>query len=84
VAERVDGEGEAVTTPIGYLPTAESLDLSGLDLPAEDLEAILSVDVEAWKAEAEGLSEYYDGFADRLPAALRDQLAALQERLGKG
>jgi phosphoenolpyruvate carboxykinase (GTP) len=42
------------------------------------------VDTEQWKAEAAGLSEYYDSFGDRLPAALRSQLAALQERLSKG
>ena len=41
-------------------------------------------DIEAWKAEAEGLSEYYDGFADRLPGALREQLSALRERLNNG
>jgi phosphoenolpyruvate carboxykinase (GTP) len=84
VAERVEGKGVARETPIGNLPTPEALDLSGLDVPAEDLRALLTIDVEAWKAEAVGLSEYYDSFGDRLPAALRSQLAALQERLSKG
>ena len=31
IFERVDGGGDAVETPIGNLPTAEALDLSGLD-----------------------------------------------------
>jgi phosphoenolpyruvate carboxykinase (GTP) len=84
IAERVDGKGAARQTPIGKLPTPDALDLSGLDLPAEDLAALLEIDVEAWKAEAVGLSEYYESFGDRLPAELRSQLAALQERLNKG
>ena len=46
-------------------------------------DALLSVDVEGWKAEAAGLSEYYDTFGDRLPAELRNQLAALQDRLSR-
>ncbi len=83
IAERVDGQGVAQETPIGYLPTLEALDLSGLDIPAQDLETLLTVDISAWEAEAAGLSEYYDSFGDRLPATLRKQLAALQERLGK-
>ncbi|NLE10447.1 MAG: phosphoenolpyruvate carboxykinase (GTP) [Actinobacteria bacterium] len=81
IFERVEGGGQAVETPIGAMPTPEAIDLSGIDVPAEDLKTLLAVDVEAWKAEAANLSEYYDGFGERLPAALRDQLRALQDRL---
>ncbi|OFW61004.1 MAG: phosphoenolpyruvate carboxykinase [Actinobacteria bacterium RBG_16_64_13] len=84
IFERVEGGGEAVETPIGYLPAPDALDLSGLDLPSEDLSALLAVDIEGWKGEAEGLGTYYDGFGDRLPGALRKQLAALKERLSRG
>jgi phosphoenolpyruvate carboxykinase (GTP) len=45
---------------------------------------LLKVDIEAWKDEATGLAEYYESFGDRLPSALRSQLAALQQRLGNG
>ncbi len=81
ITERVEGKGEAVKTPIGNLPTPEALDLTGLDIAPEDLQTLLTVDCEAWEAEAAGLAEYYEGFGDRLPEALRRQLAALQERL---
>ena len=47
-------------TPIGYLPTPEALDLSGLDVPAESMEELLSVDREGWRQEAAGLAKYYD------------------------
>jgi phosphoenolpyruvate carboxykinase (GTP) len=81
IHERVEGTGRAVKSPIGNLPAPEALDLSGLDVPAEDLNTLLTVDVESWEKETADLSDYYDGFGDRLPHALRRQLEALQERL---
>ena len=84
IFERVDGTAGATETAIGRLPTAEALDLSGLEVPKKDLEQLLTVDVESWRSEAAGLEEYYQEFGDRLPAVLREQLAALQERLAKG
>jgi phosphoenolpyruvate carboxykinase (GTP) len=81
IFDRCNGEGGAVETPIGYLPAPGALDLSGLDIPAADLEQLLSVDVDGWRAEAAGLAEYYESFGDRLPEALHRQLARLQERL---
>jgi phosphoenolpyruvate carboxykinase (GTP) len=71
-----------VKTAIGNLPAPGALDLRGLDLPEADLRALLTVDLEGWQEEAAGLSSYFGEFGDRLPAALRSQLGALQERLG--
>ncbi len=42
IFERVEGGGEAVETPIGYLPTPEALDLSGLDASCGDLKDLLT------------------------------------------
>jgi phosphoenolpyruvate carboxykinase (GTP) len=82
IFERVEGKGEAVETPIGYLPAPDALDLSGLDVPEKNMQELLSVDRAGWRQEADGLSKYYDEFGGRLPAELRKQLAALKERLG--
>jgi len=81
VCERVEGTGKAVTTPIGYLPRPEALDTAGLDVTAADLEALLAVDVERWKAEAEDIGVNYATYGDRLPDALLDQLDQLRARL---
>jgi len=81
IFERVEGTREAVDTPIGRLPSADAIDLSGSDVPRADLERILAVDVEAWTKEAEAIGTYYDTFGDRLPSTLRDQLGALRARL---
>ncbi len=84
IFERVEGGGTAVETAIGYLPTAEALDLNGLDLPQEDLDALLTIDIESWREEAAGLSNYFAEFGGRLPKGLRSQLEALRERLRGG
>ncbi|GIG58394.1 phosphoenolpyruvate carboxykinase [GTP] [Longispora fulva] len=82
VVERLEGKAEAVETPIGYVPTADSLDVSGLDISAADLEAALKVDVEEWKAEIPQIQEWFDKFGDKLPAVLGAELDTLKARLG--
>jgi phosphoenolpyruvate carboxykinase (GTP) len=81
IFERVEGKGKAVTTPIGNLPTADALDLTGLDVSADDMQALLTVDLEGWKDEIRGLEEFYGRFGDRLPEALQRQLRAVEKRL---
>ena len=81
VFNRVAGEAEAVDTPIGFLPTLDSLDVSGVDVSADDLAARLKVDVEEWRREVPGIREYFAIFGDRLPAALHEQVDLLEERL---
>jgi len=81
VFNRVAGEAEAVDTPIGFLPTLGSLDVSGVDVSADDLAALLKVDVEEWRREVPGIREYFAIFGDRLPAALHEQVDLLEERL---
>ena len=82
IAGRLDGTAEALDTPIGRVPTKESLDLSGLSLADAALETLLSVDPEVWAEEAALIPDFYKKFGDRLPAELWDQHAALTRRLG--
>jgi len=83
IVERLEGQGGAVETPIGYLPSPEAIDLSGLALTAADASRLFEVDREEWGREVEGLARFYDEFGDRLPQALRRQLSILKERLGR-
>ncbi|MGA7687625.1 MAG: phosphoenolpyruvate carboxykinase (GTP) [Jiangellales bacterium] len=48
-----DGEVKGKQTPVGIIPTEEELDLTGLDMPADDLETILSINVPRWQQEME-------------------------------
>jgi phosphoenolpyruvate carboxykinase (GTP) len=79
--ERVAGEAEAIDTAIGYLPAPGALDISGLDVADDDLNAILSVDVEGWRAAIPQIEQHYARFGEHLPDALRDELAQLEKRL---
>ncbi len=82
VFERCDGTAEAVDTPIGKVPAEGALDTEGLDVDAADLKDLLTVDTEGWKAEIPSIKEHYETFGDKLPDGLKEELAALEKRLG--
>jgi len=79
--ERVDGNAAAVETAIGYLPVPGALDIDGLDVDPADLEELLSVDVEGWRAAIPQIEQHYAQFGEHLPEQLRDELASLEKRL---
>ncbi|MGD0085999.1 MAG: phosphoenolpyruvate carboxykinase (GTP) [Verrucomicrobiota bacterium] len=82
ICERVEGTGKAQETPIGNLPTPDAIDLSGLNLAANDLPQLLAVDAAGWKEEVEDVAVNYAKFGGTLPQALSKQLASLRKRLG--
>ena len=81
VFERVNGDVDAIDTPIGKLPTKESLDTDGLEIDEADLEAILSVDVNGWKSAVPQIRDHYARFGDRLPAVLNVEVDTLEAKL---
>lgn len=81
VAERCDGTAGARETAIGYLPGPEDLDLSGLDLPADDLEAITTIDPEAWLAELDAVEAHFGTYGPKMPQVLFEQLARVRQGL---
>jgi phosphoenolpyruvate carboxykinase (GTP) len=84
IVERVsaaDSEG-AVSTPVGLLPAPGALDLDGLELSEADRDLLLTVDVAAWKREAEQMPEFFRGFGGHLPARLWELHEELTARLG--
>ncbi|MCB2175300.1 MAG: phosphoenolpyruvate carboxykinase (GTP) [Actinomycetales bacterium] len=80
-----DGEVTGRPTAVGIVPTAEELDLTGLDLPQEDLDALLTIDVPRWRQEMERRQAHLEQFHD-LPeeiwAAHRRVAAALDAAEG--
>lgn len=81
IVERIEGAASAVDTPIGRVPEAASLDISGLGMDASALAELLSVDVEQWKEEAKLSAADFEKFGDRLPAQLQDEQSNLEARL---
>ena len=82
VFERVSGRGDAVDTPIGFIPTKDALNLDGLDVTEADLDELLKVDNADWKAEVPLIREHFATFGDRLPQKLHDAVDDLEARLG--
>jgi phosphoenolpyruvate carboxykinase (GTP) len=82
ICRRLEGEAGAAETPIGAVPRPEDLDLTGLGADADQVAQVLTVDPEEWKAELPNIREHFAEFGDRLPDALRTELAALERNLG--
>jgi phosphoenolpyruvate carboxykinase (GTP) len=82
IFRRCNGEGEAVETPIGLVPTPDDLNTEGLDISREALEALLSVDEQALRDELPQIEQHLARFGDRLPKQVRDQFEALKAKLG--
>ena len=81
VCERVDGVGKARSTPIGYVPTNDALDIGGLDVSRDTIHKLTHVDYQAWLQEIPSIREYYSQFGDRLPESLSTILNDLERRL---
>jgi Phosphoenolpyruvate carboxykinase (GTP) len=78
----VEGKVDAVKTPIGLLPAIDDLDMKGLSISAQDIKALLKVDMDAWRAEIPDIEKHFAQFGDRLPDRLKKQFEALKARLG--
>ncbi len=81
VFERVAGTADAVDTAIGYLPTERDLDLNGLDVNAEDLRELLSIDADGWRAAIPQIRAHFEQFGDSLPDELLIALDTLEANL---
>ncbi len=82
VFERVSGRGEAVETPIGFVPAPGAIETDGLDVSDEDMAELLRVSPGEWRTEVPSIREHFAQFGDRLPAALAAAVDRLEERLG--
>jgi len=81
VFERCDGKDNAVKTAIGWMPKEGALNLKGLDVSAEAMKEILSVDTEGWKQEiADVRANHYPKFGDKLPKELMTEMEGLEAR----
>ncbi len=85
IMKRAFDEVDAVETEIGYMPKPEDINIEGLsDVTLDTMKSLLSVDKELWKEDVKNIKEFYAKFDefDTLPQELKDELAALEKRLG--
>jgi phosphoenolpyruvate carboxykinase (GTP) len=81
VFRRCDGDADAVETPIGNVPAEGALNVDGLDLSAEQLRELLTVNEGTLRAELTQVREHLAKFGDNLPTPIRKHFDALDERL---
>jgi len=84
ITERCAGVAEAVTTPVGLMPNRADIDLTGLALTEQTLDALLAIDTEVWSKEVEEIQTFFEGFGERLPEGLKDQVGRLREAVRSG
>jgi phosphoenolpyruvate carboxykinase (GTP) len=64
------------------VPTADEIDLDGLDVDRADVDEALAVNPREWRAEIPLIEEWFHLIGASLPSSMRDELDALKHRLG--
>ncbi|MGH3564137.1 MAG: phosphoenolpyruvate carboxykinase domain-containing protein, partial [Mycobacterium sp.] len=83
IVDRVEGKSSGQSTPIGTVPDADDLDLTGLDVDPAAVAQALMVDADEWRKELPLIEEWFEFLGENLPTGLRDELDALRHRLGE-
>ena len=82
IFDRCNGEGQVKETPIGKVPSADGINIEGLNLTSAEMEKALAVCADDWKAEVALIEEHYASFGKHLPEELSKELKGLRKRLG--
>jgi phosphoenolpyruvate carboxykinase (GTP) len=82
IMERASGKGEAVESPVGFLPKASSINLGGLNITKENLEkTLLNIDRADWEEEAASQADFFNKIGDTIPHEIREEHRVLLKRL---
>ncbi|GAB1815128.1 phosphoenolpyruvate carboxykinase (GTP) [Mycobacterium sp. MUNTM1] len=83
IVDRIEHKAGGQDTPIGIVPTADDLDLDGLDVDGGDVAKALAVNPAEWREELPLIEEWFDFVGDKLPTGVRDEFEALKQRLSE-
>jgi phosphoenolpyruvate carboxykinase (GTP) len=83
IIDRCEGNADAARTPIGNVPAADSLDLAGLELRRQTLDALLAIDPDTWLREMDDIGDYFAEFGPRIPAQLLRQIERIKGELAR-
>jgi len=81
ILERCEGHGLAVETPIGWVPTLNAIDRTGISLSDTAMTQLLKVDPAEWVEAVAGQEDFLNSFGDHLPQALRAEHTQLAHRI---
>jgi phosphoenolpyruvate carboxykinase (GTP) len=83
IVDRIEHQAGGQDTPIGVVPSAEDLDLNGLDVDADDVGAALAVNAAEWREELPLIEEWLEFVGEKLPTGVKDEYEALKQRLAE-
>ncbi len=81
IIDRCEGTADAKETPLGYTPTVDSIDLSGLSVSSDTIKELLRVDERLWIQELETSRSFFVSFGEELPRELWNAHSKLKEKL---
>jgi len=81
VLDRCGGKAGAAESPIGNLPRPDDLNTKGLNVSADALKALLTVDPTMWRKEVTDFRAYLQKYGDRVPAEMVQELDKTEKRL---
>jgi phosphoenolpyruvate carboxykinase (GTP) len=81
VIDRAHGRVGAQETPLGWVPKAGHLDLSGLDVSIDQVNAATAINLDEWRQEFASQAELFEKLGATLPPALDLQRKLLMSRI---
>jgi phosphoenolpyruvate carboxykinase (GTP) len=81
IIDRCQGRALGQETLFGWVPKQGDLELSGLGMTQEQVDAATRIDLGEWQGELESQAEWFDKIGKTLPRALALQREALLERV---
>ena len=84
IVERCKDTGDnsnAVPSPIGWLPAPGALDTAGLELSAEHLQGLTTINPAEWRDELQDIEAHFDTFGERLPPRFREEARRIRGEL---
>jgi phosphoenolpyruvate carboxykinase (GTP) len=81
IIDRLEGQAQGQETMFGITPTYGELNWTGLNFTADQFKTVTSIDKAAWQQEFQLHTTHFEQLAYKLPKALLDTKAALEQRL---
>jgi phosphoenolpyruvate carboxykinase (GTP) len=82
VIDRCRGQAEAISTPVGRLPSPGAIRTEDLSEPP-DLADLLAIDAAGWLNELEEIDQFLAQYGERVPESLHQRLAAIKDALNR-
>ncbi len=80
IFERLNDKENYETSPLGFIPKFNSLDVSGLNIPENRLRKLFEINKEEGLTEYERVKEFYNTFNNKIPKELWDELEKMKMR----